>query len=95
MSPSGAARLALCALALGVLTVPSAAPAQQPARVARIEILCPAVNPRSAPFLVAFDQRLRDLGWIEGQNLAIDFRTPPGFDAARLPEAAAEVVRST
>jgi putative ABC transport system substrate-binding protein len=46
---------------------------------------------RSAPFLVAFEQRLRELGYVEGQNVAIDFRTAEG-KAERFPAIAAEFV---
>jgi putative ABC transport system substrate-binding protein len=40
----------------------------------------------------AFSQRLRELGWIEGRNIAIDFRTAEG-QTERLSELAAELVR--
>jgi putative tryptophan/tyrosine transport system substrate-binding protein len=44
------------------------------------------------PLLDAFRQRLRELGWVEGQNLVIDYRYAEGrFD--RLPDLAAELVR--
>jgi putative tryptophan/tyrosine transport system substrate-binding protein len=48
--------------------------------------------PRSAPFNVAFEQRLRELGYVEGQNLAIDFLGLDGH-LDRLPEAMEELVR--
>jgi len=50
---------------------PLAARAQQ-AKVLRIGVVS-AINPRTASFWVAFDQRMRELGYIEGQNLEIDF----------------------
>ena len=49
-------------------------------------------SPRSAPFNVAFEQRLRELGYVEGQNLAIDFLGLDGH-LDRLPEAMEELVR--
>jgi hypothetical protein len=50
------------------------------------------ILPRSAPFNVAFEQRLRELGYVEGQNLAIDFLGLDGH-VERLPEAMEELVR--
>ena len=76
---------ALIAVALGT------ADAQQ-AKVYRIGYLASA-NPRSdSPFFLAFEQRLRELGYVEGQNLAIDFRNAEGR-LDRLPGPAAELVR--
>ncbi len=40
----------------------------------------------------AFEMRLRDLGWIEGQNLVIEYRWAEG-DLARLPALVDELVR--
>src|ERR687885_229516 len=51
-----------------------------------------AASPRAAPQYVAFEQRLRELGYVEGRNLAIEFRTAEGR-AERMPELAAELVR--
>jgi putative ABC transport system substrate-binding protein len=44
-------------------------------KIYRIGIVSVGNNPRSAPFYVAFEQRLRELGWIDGNNLTIDFQT--------------------
>src|SRR5437660_7323262 len=63
--------------------------AQPAAGVARVGVLVGGRNPRSAPFYVAFEQRLKELGWIEGRNLAIDFQS--NVDDTR---AAEEMVRS-
>src|SRR5688572_16980454 len=44
------------------------------------------------PWTAAFVQRLRELGWIEGQTIAIEYRWAEGrFD--RAPELVAELVR--
>jgi len=43
-----------------------------PARVFHIGIV--AGTPRSSRERVAFEDRLRELGYVEGRNLAIDFR---------------------
>jgi putative ABC transport system substrate-binding protein len=76
-------------LALGLMT-PLAAHAQLPAQVPRIGVLLFA-GPDS-PAVDAFRQGLRDYGWIEGQNLAIEWRYADG-QAERLPALAADLVR--
>ena len=58
----------------GLLAAPLAAEAQPAGKVYRVGII--AINPRSAPFVQVFERRLRDLGWAEGKNLAIVFRSP-------------------
>jgi len=71
--------------------VPLATEAQQPRKLARVAIL-PISNPESGGFLVdAFKQRLRELGYFEGQNVAFEIRWALGkFE--RFPELAKEVV---
>jgi putative tryptophan/tyrosine transport system substrate-binding protein len=78
-------------LALGLLLAPLAAEAQQAKKVFRVGVLATA-NPRSGVSCVAFAQRLRDLGYVEGQNLVVEFRNAEG-QADRLPDLAAELVR--
>jgi putative ABC transport system substrate-binding protein len=80
----------LLTLALSLLVAPLAAEAQQPARVPRLGILYP--RPLPDPFIEAFRQSLRELGYIEGQNIAIEYRSAEG-KAERLPGLAAELVR--
>ena len=60
----------------GLLTWPLAAKAQQTAKVARIGWL----GDRSAagPRMEAFLQGLRDLGYVEGRNLLIEYRHAEG-----------------
>ncbi|HYT79128.1 MAG TPA: ABC transporter substrate-binding protein [Actinomycetota bacterium] len=77
-------------LTLVLLAAPLAAAAQE-AKVYRIGYLSSA-NPRSSAFFQAFEQRLRELGYIEGRNLAIEFRNAEGR-LDRLPGLAAELVR--
>jgi putative ABC transport system substrate-binding protein len=80
------------ALLLGIALAPLfSAGAAEPARMFHVGIVNVNV-PRSAPFNVAFEQRLRELGYVEGQNLAIDFLGLDGH-IERLPEAMAELVR--
>jgi putative ABC transport system substrate-binding protein len=75
-----------------LLAAPLAAEAQQAGKVARIGFLGTRTPSDMSPFLDAFRQGLRELGWVEGQNTVIDYRFAEGrFD--RLPELAAELVR--
>src|SRR5262249_7833697 len=75
--------------ALGTVVAPLAAWAQS-AAVPRIGILSSA-NPRSASIYQAFEQRLRDIGYVDGQSVIIEFRNAEGqFD--RLPDLALEFV---
>jgi putative ABC transport system substrate-binding protein len=69
---------------------PLAARAQQPQGTWRIGIL--ASSSAHSPAHVAFRQGLRDLGYIEGQNLTIEFRESAGI-AGSLPSLAAELVK--
>jgi len=78
----------LALLALGA--APLAAEAQQAARVARIGYLSP--NLAASPYLRdAFLQGLRDLGYVEGRNVVIEYRDAEG-KLDRLPALAAELV---
>lgn len=79
-------------LLVGIALAPLlSAGAAEPARIFHVGIV--NLNlPRSVPFNVAFEQRLRELGYIEGQNLAIDFLGLDGH-IERLPESMEELVR--
>src|SRR5207245_5123632 len=69
---------------------PLAGEAQAAANVARISHLSP--NLAASPHLRdAFLQRLRDLGYVEGRNLVIEYRDAEG-KVERLPALAAELV---
>jgi putative ABC transport system substrate-binding protein len=70
---------------------PLAARAQQPAKVPRIGILSPAAS-ETAATLTAFREGIRNLGYVEGQTIALDFRLSKGMMDA-LPALAAELVR--
>jgi putative ABC transport system substrate-binding protein len=70
---------------------PLGARAQQPANVPRIGILSPASS-EAAGTLAAFRKAIRDLGYVEGQTIALDFRLSKGIMDA-LPALAADLVR--
>src|SRR3982751_4917754 len=74
-----------------LLTAPFIAEAQQAAKVARIGYL--ATNPAISPHLheAFLLQGLRDLGYIEGRNVLIEYREAEG-KADRLPALAAQLV---
>src|SRR5713226_6198956 len=77
-------------LLLGGLFSSSASGAQQAAKVARIGFLTLDLAPN--PHLPeAFRQGLRDLGYVEGRNVEIEYRDAEGKDE-RLPALAAELV---
>jgi putative ABC transport system substrate-binding protein len=82
-------------LALAVLVAPLAAHAQPVGKVPRIGYLSPgfATDPMRERFLEAFRQGMRELGYVEGQNIAIESRWAEGKDD-RLPALAADLVRS-
>src|SRR5256714_6752026 len=76
---------------LVVLTAPRAANAQQTGKVYRIGFLGIANASSWASYIAALRQGLRELGFEEGKNLAIEYRWAEGnFD--RLPNLAAELV---
>jgi putative ABC transport system substrate-binding protein len=66
----------LITLDLGLLVAPLTA-AQPGEKVARIGMLTPA-SEASTPAFEAFRQGLRELGWIEGQNLGSEWRFAEG-----------------
>ena len=76
------------ALVLGWMTLVEA---QQPKKIARIGYLAAVSSAADAPRLEAFRQGLRELGYVEGQNVIIEFRHEGG-SFARLPALAAELV---
>src|SRR5262249_57778012 len=72
---------------------PLAAQAQQLERVRRIGVLMAYAedNPDGKPRIAAFAQGLRELGWIDGRNIRIEYRWSAG-DAERTRKYAAELV---
>ena len=79
-------------LVSGLLAAPLVAEGQQVGKVWRIGVLestSPALN---AANLAAFQQELRELGYVERQNYAIEYRSADGR-LERFPDLAAELVR--
>ena len=64
----------------------------QPAKLPTIGFLGTATPSTWSQFVAAFVQRLRDLGWVEGRNVAIEFRWAEGR-TERYTEIATEFVR--
>ncbi len=82
-------RLTLCAM-LFTLCVPAAA--QQTIKVARIGFLVGSSPSASAARIEAFRQGLRELRYVEGKNVVIEWRSAEE-NLDRLPALAAELVR--
>jgi len=84
-------RIRLVILAAGLALAPLAAEGQPPPRVAVIGVLNPGnVNPGS-PMLPSFRQGLRELGWVDGQNVRLEQRYAE-WKMERLPSLVAELV---
>src|SRR5437016_8165347 len=83
-------RLALCAM-LFALCAP--ANAQQAGKIFRIGYLDSSTASGSAVLVEAFRPELSKLGWIEGKNITIEYRSAENKGPERLPELAADLVR--
>jgi putative ABC transport system substrate-binding protein len=83
-------------VALLVAALLQAAPslAQQSTRVPRIGFVMPGSAEASAGLINAFRQGLQELGYVEGQNIQIDFRWQPADRPDLLPGIVSELVRS-
>jgi putative tryptophan/tyrosine transport system substrate-binding protein len=80
-------------VALGLLAAPLAAEAERTGKVYRIGVLDPTPMTLNAANLDAFREGMRELGYVEGHNLALEYRSPEGR-ANRFPDLAHELVRS-
>ena len=78
----------IVALSLSLLAVPLAAAAQPTGKMWRIGYLVAGAG----RIPEAFRQGLRDLGYVEGQNIAIEYRSADS-QLERLPDLAAELIR--
>jgi putative ABC transport system substrate-binding protein len=76
----------------GVAVWPLVVRAQQPERLPIIGFLGPLASSAMSQWTAAFMQRLRELGWIEGRTVEIEYRWGEGR-SERFPEIVAEFVR--
>ena len=74
-----------------VLAAPLGAEAQRSGKIPRLGILSVGGGPPTV--IESFLQGLRDVGWVEGQNLIIERRIAEGHEE-RLPDLAEELIRS-
>ena len=81
--------LALCAMLFALCV---SVQAQQPAKVPRIGFLIGSSLSANSARIEAFRQGLRELGYVEGKNIVIEWRSAEG-KLDRLPALAAELVR--
>jgi putative ABC transport system substrate-binding protein len=67
--------------------------AQLPEKLPTIGFLGPASSSAMSPWKEAFERRLRELGWIEGRTIAIEYRWADGR-SDQFADVAADFVRS-
>jgi putative ABC transport system substrate-binding protein len=84
-------RIVSFVVATAILVSVSLAEAQQPKKVPRIGYL--SIGSQLGPIGEAFLQGLRDLGYVEGKSIVIEYRGDPQRREDRLPEFAADLVR--
>jgi putative ABC transport system substrate-binding protein len=84
----------LSALAVGAMLFALSFPveAQHAKKVSRVGFISPSSFATAGPNLEAFRQGLHDLGYIEGENIAIEVRWAEG-SAERVPDLIAELIR--
>src|SRR5258705_2595463 len=85
-------KITVFALSAMLFALCSSAQAQQPGKVPRIGFLESSTPSDSALRLEAFLQEMRKLGWMEGKNIAIEYRYAEG-KRDRFPELLADLVR--
>jgi ABC-type uncharacterized transport system substrate-binding protein len=84
--------IGLVILAISLAVAPLAVDAQEAGKIPRIGFLATPSRSDRTPTRDPFVQGLRELGWVEGKNIAIEYRYADGR-ADRLSELAAELVR--
>jgi len=85
-------RTFLSVIAGGLLAAPLAGEAQQAAKTPHVGFLDPHSPSMVVPYHDEFRRRLRELGYLEGQSIVIEYRFAEG-KTERLPNLAAELVR--
>ena len=91
-SDDGRCTTYLVALALSLVLFAAPAVEAQTGKVWRIGVLTGAATAESSPRWAPFREALREFGYVEGQNIALEWRASGGR-AERLPDLAAELVR--
>lgn len=81
----------VAAVAAGLFAAPLAVEAQRAGKVPTVGVLL-STSRTQVPEVLAFPGRLRELGYVEGRNVAIEWREAEG-QASRFPAFAAELVR--
>src|SRR5215471_19831635 len=76
-------------LAMIATTAPGVSTAQQTQKVYHLGVLTPSLQPSGSPFF----ERLRELGWVEGQDFVVEQR-PYADRYDRVPDLTAELVRT-
>jgi putative ABC transport system substrate-binding protein len=87
-----ARRKFITGLSSTVFSWPLAARAQQSEHVPKIGVLWPGASPPASPRMESFRKGLRQLGYVKGQNVAIELRYAQA-GPRQLPDLAAELVR--
>ena len=95
LSEHGTRRAVLGAflLVVSAMTAPLSVGAAQQPRVYRIGMLERTSAESNSANIDGFRQGLRDLGYVEGENLVIEYRSAEGHDD-RFPDLAADMVRA-
>ena len=82
----------VCVCLLPIVFLPAGSHAQQPKKVPRIGYLLGSLSAGDQARIEAFRQGLRELGYIEGKDIVIEYRSAEG-KADRFPSLATELVR--
>ncbi len=85
-------RRQVLACAAALLAAPAARSQGRVRRIGFLALSDPSTNPLALPLMRALEEGLRELGYVEGQNLVIERRHAGGL-LARVPEVAAELAR--
>ena len=85
-------RRAFIAGVVGLVAAPLAAEAQQTGKVGRVGYLLGATRQQTSHLVRAFEDGLRDLGYVPGRNVVIEYRFADG-KPERLPQLAQDLVR--
>ncbi len=85
-------KIICCLLATALLAIPALLGAQQKAKIPRIGMLITGTASTHKSFIDTFRRGLRDLGYVEGKNVFIEYRYAEG-KRERYPSLAAEMVQ--